>query len=64
VLKSQAINELAKSCRKHGGYLISDEIYHGLTYGIRAHSALESDDQAIVVNGFSKRWAMTGWRIR
>ncbi len=54
---------MAATCREHGGYLISDEIYHGLTYGARAACALTFDDHAIVVNGFSKRWAMTGWRV-
>ncbi|NLK00074.1 MAG: pyridoxal phosphate-dependent aminotransferase [Clostridia bacterium] len=43
--------------------IISDEIYHGLTYGEKAHSILEFDDHAIVVNGFSKLYAMTGWRL-
>jgi len=57
------LTELARSCQQRGGYLISDEIYHGLTYGCRAQSALEICDHAIVVNGFSKRWAMTGWRV-
>ncbi len=55
---------IAKTCTENGGYLISDEIYHGLTYGTDAPTALQfSDDNAIVVNGFSKRWAMTGWRV-
>ncbi len=54
---------LATSCRERGGYFISDEIYHGLSYGVKARCALEFDADAIVVNGFSKRWAMTGWRI-
>ncbi len=54
---------IAEACRERGGRLISDEIYHGLTYGRRADCALAFDDGAIVVNGFSKRWAMTGWRI-
>ena len=57
------LGALAHCCRERGGYLISDEIYHGLTYGVKARCALEFDDGAIVVNGFSKRWAMTGWRI-
>ena len=34
-----------------------------MSYGIAAPCALEVDDRAIVVNGFSKRWAMTGWRV-
>jgi len=54
---------IAEACKRRGGHLISDEIYHGLTYGVKAHSALEFDREAIVVNGFSKRWAMTGWRV-
>jgi aspartate/methionine/tyrosine aminotransferase len=45
------------------GLLISDEIYHGITYGERARSALEFTDQCIVINGFSKFFAMTGWRL-
>lgn len=44
--------------------VISDEIYHGLTYGDEpAHSILEYTDNAVVVNGFSKLFAMTGWRL-
>jgi aspartate/methionine/tyrosine aminotransferase len=43
--------------------VISDEIYHGLEYGDRAHSMLEFSDKAVVINGFSKLFAMTGWRL-
>lgn len=43
--------------------LVADEIYHGLTYGQRATSILELDPGAAVVNGFSKLFAMTGWRL-
>lgn len=43
--------------------IISDEIYHGLTYGGRAKSILEFTDQAFVLGGFSKRFAMTGLRL-
>ncbi|NOZ61410.1 MAG: pyridoxal phosphate-dependent aminotransferase [Calditrichaeota bacterium] len=43
--------------------IISDEIYHGLTYGARARSILEFTSRAIVLNGFSKLFAMTGWRL-
>jgi len=46
-----------------GPTVISDEIYHGLVYGDPAHSVLEFSDRAIVLNGFSKRFAMTGWRL-
>jgi aspartate/methionine/tyrosine aminotransferase len=43
--------------------IFSDEIYHGLVYRDRASSILEYTDRAFVVNGFSKRYAMTGWRL-
>jgi aspartate/methionine/tyrosine aminotransferase len=46
-----------------GPYVISDEIYHGLVYGEREHSILEYTDHAFVLNGFSKLYAMTGWRL-
>ena len=44
-------------------YIISDEIYHGLVYNDEAHSILEYTDRAFVINGFSKLYAMTGWRL-
>jgi len=43
--------------------IISDEIYHGLVYESEQHSILEYTDNAIVINGFSKAYAMTGWRL-
>ena len=51
------ISELDVPC------IFSDEIYHGLVYRGRASSILEYTDRAFVVNGFSKRYAMTGWRL-
>jgi aspartate/methionine/tyrosine aminotransferase len=49
--------------RFDGQYIISDEIYHGLVYREKARSILEFTDRAFVVNGFSKLYAMTGWRL-
>jgi aspartate/methionine/tyrosine aminotransferase len=46
-----------------GPYIVSDEIYHGLVYEGKEHSILEYTDQAFVLNGFSKLYAMTGWRL-
>ena len=46
-----------------GPYVISDEIYHGLVYEGQEHSILEFTDRAFVINGFSKLYAMTGWRL-
>jgi len=43
--------------------VISDEIYHGLVYEGRARTVLEFTDRAYVLDGFSKRYAMTGWRL-
>lgn len=44
-------------------YIVSDEIYHGLTYEGEDHSILQFTDRAFVLNGFSKLYAMTGWRL-
>ena len=44
-------------------YVVSDEIYHGLVYEGEEHSILEYTDRAFVLNGFSKAYAMTGWRL-
>ncbi len=46
-----------------GRWVLSDEIYHGLVYEGRARSILEYTDRCIVFNGFSKLFAMTGWRL-
>jgi len=46
-----------------GVYIVSDEIYHGLVYEGEEHSILEFTDRAFVLNGFSKKYAMTGWRL-
>jgi aspartate/methionine/tyrosine aminotransferase len=46
-----------------GPYVISDEIYHGLVYEGKERSILEFTDKAFVINGFSKLYAMTGWRL-
>ncbi len=46
-----------------GKLIISDEIYHGLTYDGDEHTILEFDSNAVVLNGFSKLYAMTGWRL-
>lgn len=48
---------------KLGPVVISDEIYHGLVYGGEEHSILEYTDNCFALNGFSKLYAMTGWRL-
>jgi aspartate/methionine/tyrosine aminotransferase len=54
---------LAEHCRARGIRLISDEIYHGITYGEPAASVLSWDCDAVLINGFSKYFCMTGWRL-
>lgn len=55
--------EIIKEISELGPYVISDEIYHGLVYGYKAHSIYEFTDRAFVVNGMSKLYSMTGWRL-
>ncbi len=52
-----------KEIAKFSPFIISDEIYHGLVYEGEVHSILEFTDRAFVINGFSKLYAMTGWRL-
>ena len=59
VLKKKVMEELARL----PAFIISDEIYHGLIYEGEEHSILEFTDRAFVLNGFSKLYAMTGWRL-
>lgn len=54
---------LSSTLKVRGGHLVVDEIYHGLTYGLDAPSVLEVDDDAFVLNSFSKYFGMTGWRL-
>lgn len=63
VLGQEALAALTAHCRAAGITIIADEIYHGLTYGGPAPSVLESWDDAVVINSFSKYYTMTGWRI-
>ncbi len=70
VMEESRMQALVKVCNdfaiKHQGItplIISDEIYHGLSYEGKDHSILEYTQNAIVLNGFSKAYAMTGWRL-
>lgn len=63
IIGADALAGIAGAARDRGAALISDEIYHGLVYAGRAETALAIDDNALVINSFSKYWAMTGWRI-
>ncbi|OEC58156.1 pyridoxal phosphate-dependent aminotransferase [Pseudomonas sp. ENNP23] len=63
LLHRDELAALSDSLRGLGGHLVVDEIYHGLTYGVDAASVLEVDDNAFVLNSFSKYFGMTGWRL-
>ena len=54
---------LVDHCRERGIRLISDEIYHGITYGVPGVTALAHTRDAVVINSFSKYYSMTGWRL-
>ncbi|WP_324733315.1 pyridoxal phosphate-dependent aminotransferase [Pseudomonas paeninsulae] len=63
LLSREELGGLSRALKERGGHLVVDEIYHGLTYGVDASSVLEVDDEAFVLNSFSKYFGMTGWRL-
>lgn len=63
VLSRDELSGLSKAVQERRGVLLVDEIYHGLTYGLDAPCVLEVDDNAFVLNSFSKYFGMTGWRL-
>ncbi|MBI2241890.1 MAG: aminotransferase class I/II-fold pyridoxal phosphate-dependent enzyme [Magnetospirillum gryphiswaldense] len=63
MLNQVEVAALSAWCETNGVRLISDEIYHGITYGAPAATALGLGDHAVIVNSFSKYYAMTGWRL-
>ncbi|MBI1848475.1 MAG: pyridoxal phosphate-dependent aminotransferase [Candidatus Rokubacteria bacterium] len=63
VLSADRLAGIARLAADGGPVIVSDEIYHGLSYGGRDRSILEFTERAFVLNGFSKAFAMTGWRL-
>ena len=63
VFREDTLAGLDHMLAQSGGGLVVDEIYRGLTYGRTARTALALSDRIIVVDGFSKAYAMTGWRL-
>jgi aspartate/methionine/tyrosine aminotransferase len=63
LLDEKTMAAIATFIRRQGGRLIVDEIYHGLTYGCEAQTALRHGDDIFVVQSFSKYFNMTGWRL-
>jgi len=63
MISREALREIAAYCAARGIRMISDEVYHGITYERKADTALAFSESAIVLNSFSKYFSMTGWRI-
>ena len=63
MISADHLVSLADYCRERGIRLVSDEIYHGITYESRAATVRAFSREAIVVNSFSKYYSMTGWRL-
>lgn len=63
IIPRDELKAIAEVCRARKIQVVSDEIYHGLSYVGPAHSMLEFDPSAIVINSFSKYFSMVGWRI-
>jgi len=62
-LSREELADLSQAVRSRNGYLLVDEIYHGLGYDAPTPSVLEVDPDAFVINSFSKYFGMTGWRL-
>ena len=63
VIDDDDLADICAWCSRHSVRLIMDEIYHGLTYGRCSTTALKFNQNAIIVNSFSKYFCMTGWRL-
>lgn len=67
VMRRCELEKIAEVIKKHNLFVISDEIYSELTYGTEEHCSIASIDgmqeRTIVINGFSKTYSMTGWRL-
>ena len=63
LLSLDQLRAIHQAVSSRGGALVVDEIYHGLTYGRQAETALALGDDVFVINSFSKYFGMTGWRL-
>ena len=63
VIAPQELAAIAQVCAARGIRMVSDEIYHGISYVGPVPSVLEVDPQALVINSFSKYFSMAGWRL-
>jgi aspartate/methionine/tyrosine aminotransferase len=63
MIAADDLTGLTEYCGRHDIRLVSDEIYHGITYDYEAMTARSAGHDAIIVNSFSKYYSMTGWRL-
>lgn len=63
IIERDELAKIAAYCTAHQIAIISDEIYHGLSYGEATHSLLEFAPDALIINSFSKYFSMAGWRL-
>ncbi len=63
IIPPEELEAIAEVCRERGIRIVSDEIYHGLSYVGPTHSMLEFEPTALIVNSFSKYFSMVGWRL-
>jgi aspartate/methionine/tyrosine aminotransferase len=63
IIPKDELAAIAAVCKRRGIQIISDEIYHGLSYGPEIHSMLAFSPDAYIVNSFSKYFSMAGWRL-
>jgi len=63
ILPAEELAAIARVCRERNIRIISDEIYHGLSYAGATHSMLEFEPTALIVNSFSKYYSMAPWRL-
>lgn len=63
MIAPEGLSALAQWCGTHGVRIVSDEVYHGITYESPAETIQRFSDRMITLNSFSKYFAMTGWRL-
>jgi aspartate/methionine/tyrosine aminotransferase len=63
IIPREELEAIAAVCRARGIRIISDEIYHGISYGMATPSILEVEPDALVISSFSKYYSMAGWRL-
>jgi aspartate/methionine/tyrosine aminotransferase len=63
IIDAAELQRIAELCRDRGIRIVSDEIYHGISYGEPTRSMLEFEPDALIVNSFSKYFSMVGWRL-